>query len=114
MKHLITILALFAATSGLLTSNLNASESLELRLAKAHGLEDWEKVETLEFTFRVNRKPPVSRQWQWDVKDETVTRTINGNSQTIQLDALDGKADAQVHKQFINDTFWLLFPFSIE
>lgn len=113
MKQLISTLTLFLTTSGLLLSNLSASESPELRLAKAHGLEEWEQVETLEFTFYVNRNPPVSRHWQWNVKDKLVTRTIDEKTVTIQLEALAEKADAEVHKQFINDSFWLLFPFSV-
>lgn len=47
------------------------------------------------------------------MKEEKVTCAIDGKSQAIQLSALEGKGDKQVHKQFINDTFWLLFPFSI-
>lgn len=113
MKSLKISLALLTLLSALQICNLNASESPEQILAKAHGLNEWNQVETLEFTFHVNKKPPVNRHWQWNVKEESVTRTIGEKSQTVQLNALNGKDDTQVHKQFINDTFWLLFPFSI-
>jgi hypothetical protein len=89
------------------------ANSPELELAQAHGLEDWPNVEALEFTFQVNREPPVVRHWRWDVSGNQVTQTINGSSHTIQLDAFEGEKDTKVHSQFINDKFWLLFPFSI-
>ncbi|MEM6899781.1 MAG: hypothetical protein AAF583_08430 [Pseudomonadota bacterium] len=84
-------------------------------LANAHGLSDWNNVETLQFTFYVAKEPPVSRTWLWDLSKDHVTRTIDGESHTIQLQNIEAgnKADTDVHKQFINDTFWLLFPFSI-
>ncbi|MEM1223550.1 MAG: hypothetical protein AAGH40_12410 [Verrucomicrobiota bacterium] len=97
------------------TSARSHAESPELILANAHGLSDWNKVETLQFTFYVARKPPVSRTWLWNLSENSVTRTAGGESRTIQLQDIEtgNEADTDVHKQFINDTFWLLFPFSI-
>ncbi|HAV14477.1 MAG TPA: hypothetical protein DCX06_13450 [Opitutae bacterium] len=82
-------------------------------IAEAHGLSSWESVESLEFTFYVNREPAVNRHWKWDVTQGVVTRTVDGNSATIELAAIGSEADEGVHRQFINDTFWLLFPFSV-
>jgi len=87
--------------------------SPKLELANAHGLQEWPNVEAIEFTFQVNREPPVVRHWRWDINEGQVTRTIDGNSHTIQLNALEGEKDTEAHSQFVNDKFWLLFPFSI-
>lgn len=110
MKQPIPLIASFLLLPiGLLT----ASASPEQQLAEAHGLNDWDQVEALQFTFFVAKDPPVARSWLWNVPEKTVTRTVDGKSHSIQLDALSGDRDTQVHKQFINDSFWLLFPFSI-
>lgn len=85
----------------------------EVELAEAHGLKNWSDVEVIDFTFSVDGKKPVNRQWSWVVQDNTVTRTINGESFTIDLEAIETKEGKAVHKQFINDSFWFLFPFSI-
>lgn len=84
-----------------------------VELANAHGLQSWPEVEQIEFTFQVNRTPPVIRHWHWNVSTGEVTRTSGGEAHTIQVDALSGEKETEVHSQFINDTFWLLFPFSI-
>lgn len=97
----------------LLPFHLSHAESPESQLADAHGLAAWESVESIEFTFYVDKEPPVNRAWRWDLNEKTATRTIDGASHTLQLDTLDGEKDAEIHQQFINDTFWLLFPFSI-
>ncbi|MGJ8634755.1 MAG: hypothetical protein ACSHX7_12630 [Luteolibacter sp.] len=90
-----------------------AETAPEAALAKAHGLDEWSEVEVIEFIFVVNRKPPVSRSWSWNTKGQKVTRTVDGKAATIDLTSITSKKDKKVHQEFINDTFWFLFPFNI-
>ncbi|MEM0965674.1 MAG: hypothetical protein AAGJ81_05955 [Verrucomicrobiota bacterium] len=82
-------------------------------LAEAHGINDWQNVDELQFTFSVAKEPPVSRSWSWNVPEGRVSRTIEGNTAVIELDNISSEADQKIHQQFINDSFWLLFPFSV-
>lgn len=85
-------------------------------LAERYGLSGWDQIESIGFAFNV--KTPdreTKRHWRWDVKARQVTRTVDGESRTISLadGKLEDEADRQVDSQFINDSYWLLFPFQL-
>ena len=87
--------------------------SVAEKIANAHGFEHWEKVEQIEFTFRVDREEPGGfRSWQWqpktnDVVVMTATDTVSYNR--AALDSISMRYD----RGFINDKFWLLIPFQL-
>ncbi|MEX0996183.1 MAG: hypothetical protein WDZ45_03955 [Flavobacteriaceae bacterium] len=82
-------------------------------IAFAHGMEHWEQVEELKFTFNVDRGENHSeRSWSWKPKTDDVT--LYSSDDTIQynrknLDSLSLPAD----RAFINDKYWLLAPFNL-
>lgn len=89
-------------------------------LAVAYGVEQWPLFERLQFTFNVDRgpdQPGVARSWDWDIVGDTATRTVDGQSVTVEavsaMDAPRDEAATQAHRQFINDSYWLLFPFQL-
>lgn len=90
-----------------------ADEKPEITLANAHGLKHWDNVDVIEFTFFVDREPAVERSWRWDVKDQKVTLTVAGESSVLNLESIESEEAKKVHQQFINDSFWLLFPFNV-
>ncbi|MEM8868582.1 MAG: hypothetical protein AAGC73_09975 [Verrucomicrobiota bacterium] len=112
---LIAKFSIFVALCAALTTTAFANEkgSPEAVLAEAHGIADWPDVEAIEFTFHVDRKAPINRQWLWEVHAAKVTRTIGDQRATIDLSSLESEEDIAVHRQFINDSFWLIFPFKI-
>ncbi len=91
------------------------AQALALRVAKAHGLDDWPNVARLRFTFNVHLNPDkqIQRTWDWDVANHTVSRTVGDTTQTLDLTDLDAAPSDTLHSQFINDTYWLLFPFQL-
>lgn len=109
--HLITRLAAYLLPACLLIGA--PTPELARTVANAHGLADWPSVEQLEFTFGIAKDSSRSRHWQWNVPAGEVTRTIGDDSQTIQLAELTSGEDKKIHRQFINDTFWFIFPFSM-
>ncbi|MEO1237191.1 MAG: hypothetical protein AAFX76_10420, partial [Planctomycetota bacterium] len=90
-------------------------------LAERYGIDGWDQIASLEFTFNVelpNRR--MSRAWNWEIVDQAVTRRIGDDAHRINLRSLhelwsitSNYKDYDVHKQFINDTYWLLFPFQL-
>ena len=81
------------------------------------GTTDWSDVERLDFTFNGNR------QWSWEPKAGRVTLTRK-NGEAVEIPLIpesmmmrDGISPTdgmlQAHRQFINDTYWLLFPFQL-
>lgn len=94
---------------------ISEKESLTLpeMIALAHGVEHWENVEELNFTFNVDRGENHSeRSWSWKPKTDDVI--LYSSDDTIQynrknLDSLSLTAD----RAFINDKYWLLAPFNL-
>ncbi|WP_037348945.1 hypothetical protein [Sediminibacter sp. Hel_I_10] len=94
-----------------------SEEHIELttaeKIANAHGIEQWQNVEKIEFTFNVDMNGSHNeRSWVWmpksnDVVMMTPKDTVSYNRTTV--DSLSMDAD----KAFVNDKFWLLAPFQL-
>jgi hypothetical protein len=82
-------------------------------IAIAHGIEHWNKVEEIQFTFNVDRgENHFERSWVWKPKTHDITRILNGDTLKYnqkQMDSIALKADVN----FINDKYWLLAPFNL-
>lgn len=82
-------------------------------IGEAHGYEQWDQVEQIEFAFNVSRGDYNSKRfWQWQPKTGAVTLirdndTINYNHKNV--DSSFVQADAM----FINDKYWLMAPFNL-
>jgi hypothetical protein len=63
----------------------------------------------LRFTFNVERDGELkaSRAWTWHPADNTVTRTMAGESLTFVFGAPKDDAERKADAQFVNDSFWL-------
>jgi len=123
------ILFLFAFTA-LLSSCKNETKSEEnsetakseenlttsQKIANANGLENFEKVEELDFTFNVKVNDTVrsSRSWKWYPKENKVAMTEKDstNSYTRNSDNLS-EAEKAMDSKFVNDSYWLLFPYQL-
>ena len=89
-------------------------------LAEAYGIEGWGNIERIDFTFNVDlpgKDETVSRAWTWWPKQGKVRqRFASSNEEPITFKRREVAKDAseavrQADKQFINDHYWLLFPF---
>lgn len=81
------------------------------KLANANGFEQWSEVKEVKFSFNVdNNGKEFKRDWRWLVKDEKVYMTVDGEEVGIDINE---NPDQQIHQAFINDTYWLLFPFQL-
>lgn len=93
------------------------SESPRDRLADAYGLQNFDQVEELRYTFNVKLPDRViSRAWTWEPKKDRVTfrgTAEQGGTVAYERSVPAGAAGEQVKKvdpQFVNDNYWLLFP----
>jgi len=96
------------------SSTLN-EESITTKIANANGFENFEKVNQLYFTFNVKVNDTVrsQRSWKWYPKENKIELTEKGETFSyIKKDTLDEQAKAADQK-FINDTYWLLFPYQL-
>jgi hypothetical protein len=97
-------------TSAELPAELTTPQSI----AKKYGIDQWDEVSRVAFTFNVSRGDRhFERSFIWDPKTSDViymsaTDTISYN-RNASLDSLQVLAD----KAFINDSYWLFSPFKL-
>lgn len=122
MKILYTFLSaviLFGLTGCKNDSEKNTSEpakevSIVEKIAQTNGLHNFEKIKELRYTFnvKVNDSLRTSRAWIWNPQNNMVTLTTKDSTVTY-----NHKSEASQHEwvdqRFINDQYWLLFPFHL-
>lgn len=86
------------------------------QIAEANGIENWGKVNEIQFTFNVDRDTAhFERSWKWWPKKEKVMM-LSGKD-TVSYTQMGAKkmdsTQVNADKAFINDKYWLLFPFQL-
>ncbi|WP_323788339.1 hypothetical protein [Psychroserpens sp.] len=83
------------------------------KIAQAHGIDNWNNINEIQFTFNVDRADNhFERSWTWNPKTDEVKLisekgAIQYNRKSI--DSISMSSD----RAFINDKFWLLIPFQL-
>lgn len=82
-------------------------------LAIKNGLDQWDKVNEIAFTFNVDRgENHFERSWIWNPKTDDVTMIMAADTVAYNRKTMDSThlgADAS----FINDKYWLLVPYQL-
>jgi hypothetical protein len=93
--------------------------ALNAKVAKAYGVDAFSKVKKIDYTFNVEfGGKKISRKWEWYPKTKEITywgKDKSGKDVTLTYNRND-KMDAKTKKidaAFINDNYWLLFPFHL-
>lgn len=94
--------------TSLLASSLSAHDAASL-IAQKYGYENWEKVESITYTFNVKSpRRSFARTWTWWPQEDKV----QAHDKDVTYTRGEGM-DEEIDRGFINDVFWLLFPFQI-
>jgi hypothetical protein len=111
---------LFGALALAATSCSQKHSSVAEQIAKTYGLDSFGQVEGIRYTFNV-QLPGVnlSHSWEWEPKTGQVTyegKDKNGQpvKATYVRSQISSQSDAvknQIDPAFVNDNYWLLFPF---
>ena len=93
---------------------LPASElTVAQKIANAHGVQNWDKVSLIEFTFNVDRDSShFERTWKWEPKTNRVTMISKADTVSYYRDEIDSTT-LKTDRSFINDKYWLLAPFNL-
>ena len=95
--------------------------SLAEKVANAYGFKNIKNVKSVSFTFNVRAKDKlVVRNWYWEPGADKVTYKGKGeDGKEITYSYVTGTIDRNdtiktfVDARFINDQYWLLFPFHL-
>src|SRR5262249_22672499 len=90
------------------------------QIAKAYGLDQFGQIEAIRYTFSLPIFK-VSRTWTWEPKADRVTyegKDKAGNPVKVtyvrsQLSSQPENVQKEIDPGFINDQYWLVFPFHL-
>lgn len=120
MKNILPVLGLFLIFMACNQSQEKKSDdalkvlTVEQKIAKANGIDNWSAVEEIQFRFNVERgERQYGRTWHWNPNTDDVS-LITEEKDTIsynrrEMDSISIKTD----RAFINDKFWLLAPYNL-
>lgn len=87
--------------------------TLPMKVAKAYGLDAFDSIKSLGYTWNVQVGEEVrTRRWDWDIVNRMVTYTTADTSYTYSL-GLPKEDMPPADAGFINDKYWLLYPFQL-
>jgi hypothetical protein len=106
----------------LLTTAWAQKAPIAEQIAKTYGLDSWGQIEAVRYTFNLDvpaLKLKASRTWIWEPKADRVTfegKDKAGNPGKVtyvrsQLNSQPDNVKKEVDPGFINDQYWLVFPF---
>ncbi len=90
------------------------------QVAKAYGLDSFGQIEAIRYTFNIGFPGlKLSRTWVWEPKADRVTyegKDKAGNPVKItyvrsQLNSQPANVKNEIDPGFVNDQYWLVFPF---
>ena len=90
-------------------------KQLSEKVAAASGIENWDTVEKVDFTFNVERNGErvVSRDWSWKPKSGAITMTARDTTIAYNREQPMDSTSIGYDRSFINDVYWLLPQFKM-
>jgi len=119
MKNLNLIIVLLLLFSACKSDKKEAVSELETsltdaeKIAHAYGINNWNNVKKIAFTFNVDKDSThFERSWIWQPKTNQVTFISKNDTIHYNRTQLDSTV-INTDKAFINDKYWLLAPFNL-
>jgi hypothetical protein len=91
------------------------------KVAKEFGIDSWGQIEAIRYTFNIDAGPKLhaSRAWTWETKTGRVTfegKDKAGKDTKVsylisELSSQPAEVQQGVQPGFVNDQYWLIFPF---
>jgi hypothetical protein len=106
------------------TSNAQTRPSIVEEMAKTFGLDSWGQIEGIRYTFNLDLpalKLKLAHTWEWNPKTGQVTyegKDKDGKPVKVtylhsQLSSQPDNVKNEIDPAFMNDQYWLIFPFHV-
>ncbi len=90
------------------------------QIAKTYGLDSFSQIEQIRYTFNIPERN-LSRTWVWEPKTDQVSyegkdkagQPVKVTYRRSQLSTQPTVVKDEIDSAFINDQYWLLFPFHL-
>jgi hypothetical protein len=91
------------------------------QIAKTYGLDSFSQIEAIRYTFNAEGALKLSRTWVWEPKTDQVSYEGKDKAgKPVKVTYLRSQASSQpavvkdeIDRAFINDQYWLVFPFHL-
>jgi hypothetical protein len=92
------------------------------KIAKTYGIDSWGQIEAIRYTFNIDIPGlKLSRSWIWEPKTDRVTfegkdkagKPVKVTYVRSQLDNQPDNVKNEIDPGFVNDQYWLIFPFHV-
>ena len=91
------------------------------QIAKTYGLDSFSRIDRIRYTFNAEGALTLSRTWVWEPKTDQVSyegkdkagKPVKLTYQRSQLSGQAAVVKDEIDPAFINDQYWLLFPFHV-
>ena len=91
------------------------------QIAKTYGIDSWDQVQAIRYTWNVDIPGlfKASHKWEWEPKTGKITfestdkdgKPVKVTYDSSQLSSQSDHVKNEVEPAFVNDNYWLLFPF---
>src|SRR6266853_6380801 len=91
------------------------------QVAKTYGIDSWDKIDAIRYTWNVDIIGlfKASHKWEWEPKTGKITfestdkdgKPVKVTYDSSQLSSQSDQVKNEVEPAFVNDNYWLLFPF---
>ena len=94
------------------------------KLAKTYGLDSYGQVDAIRYTFNLDLpalKLNLSRSWEWEPKTGKVTyeskdkdgKPVKVTYLRSQVNTSPANVKDEIEPAFVNDNYWMIFPFHV-
>ncbi|MGB7844193.1 MAG: hypothetical protein WBL63_01140 [Candidatus Acidiferrum sp.] len=94
------------------------------QLAKTYGLDSYGQVEAVRYTFNLQLpalKVSLTRSWEWEPKTGKVSyegkdkdgKPVKATYLRSQLNSAPANVKDDIEPAFVNDNYWVIFPFHV-
>jgi hypothetical protein len=91
------------------------------QIAKTYGIDSWNQIEAMRYTWNIDIPGlfKATHKWEWEPKTGKVTfestdkegKPVKVSYDRSQLNSQPDQVKNEVEPAFVNDNYWLLFPF---
>ncbi len=113
MKKIPLLLTVLVMSISVINAQMSGIDVAK-KVAVAYGIDNFKNAKAMTFTFNAKRDTAVSsRSWNWNIADNIVTMTTTKETVTYKRDTIQSAAMKSVDQKFINDQYWLIFPYHL-
>ncbi|HEV2728439.1 MAG TPA: hypothetical protein VGV15_00275 [Terriglobales bacterium] len=91
------------------------------KIAKAYGLDSYDKIEAIRYTWNIDIPGlfKATHKWEWEPKTGKISfestdkdgKPVKVSYDSSQLNSQPDPVKNEVEPAFVNDNYWLIFPF---